>query len=160
LGSINDLTWTPRLMSDHLHVSARQIRDTLAWIFSKHGPGVQAYAADIPACFRPMRLHQSVLPLFTYRLEGDRIPGGREFFADLCCPFNLAGLRQSGGGSACILAFILWRFRLHPIPDMMAFVDNFYNFVHPASGVEFDQRRRDIEGVFKDLGIIHAHPSP
>lgn len=51
------------------------------------------------------------------------------------------------------MSLILWRFRLHPIPDMMAFVDNFYNFVHPASGVKFDQRRRAIEQVFVDLGI-------
>ena len=147
-GSINDLTWTPRLLSDHL--SAQQIRDTLAWIFMQHGPGVQAYGADIPACFRLMRLHQSMLPLFCYRLEGDDVPNGRAFFTDLCCPF---GWTASEWGWQCILALILWRFRVSHIPDMMAFVDNFYNFVHPATGVEFDERRQAIEQVFEELGI-------
>jgi hypothetical protein len=152
-GSINDLTYSPRLLSAHL--SAEQMRDTLAWIFSLHGPGVQAYAADIPACFRLMRLHVSLLPLFLYRVVTEE--HGTEFFGDLCCPF---GWTASEWGWQCILGLILWRFHLAGLTDIMSFVDNFYDFSHPSMGVLFEERRQKIEGVFSSLGIPPGYTSP
>ena len=104
-GSVNDLTYSPQLLSAHL--SAEQMRDTLAWMFGLYGPGIQAYAADIPACFRLMRLHESLLPLFLYRVVTEE--HGTEFFGDLCCPF---GWIASEWGWQCLLALILWRFHL------------------------------------------------
>jgi hypothetical protein len=107
-----------------------------------------AYAADIPAFFRLMRLHQSLLHLFTYRVETEEF--GVEFFTDLCCPF---GWIASEWGWQCVLALILWFFRVKGIPDLMSYVDNFYAFAHPAKGDDFEALRSHIEALFEILGI-------
>ena len=145
-GSINDLTYTPKLLSDHL--TAAMIRDTLAHIFRLHGVGVKAYAADIPACFRLLRLHQSPLRLFTFRVVSEE--HGTQFFTDLCCPF---GWTASEWGWQCTLAMIAWRFRQGGFPDLMKYVDNFYVFSHPAMGQDFEARRAKLEELFAALGI-------
>ena len=126
------------------------LRDTLADIFLRYGVGVQCYAADIPACFRLLRLHQSLLRLFTYRVVTEE--HGTQFFTDLCNPF---GWTAAEWGWQCVLALIAyaWRFRQEGFPDLMKYVDNFYVFSHPAMDQNFEERRAKIEAIFELLGI-------
>ena len=145
-GSINDLTYSPRLLSAHL--SAAQLRDTIAQLFARHGHGVVAYAADIPACFRMMRLHPSLLHLFLYRVV--TAEHGTEFFADLCCPF---GWTAAEWGWQCILGLISWKFLLAGMEWVMSYVDNFYDITHTALVADLPERWGGIDSIFADLGI-------
>jgi hypothetical protein len=146
-GSTNDLCWSPSLLS--YHATAGHIRDTLAWMFLCFGPGIQAWTADIPSCFRLNHLHAALLSLFVYKIV--TLEHGTEWFVDLATPF---GWTPAEWGWQCMLALILWAFRTEGLPEMFAYVDNFFYLSHPAAGGRrtkaiFDQ----IASIFTRLGI-------
>jgi hypothetical protein len=145
-GSINDLTWSPELLSSHL--SPARIRDTLAWMFHLYGPGIEVWSGDVPSCFRQMQLHELLLALFTYRVQTEEF--GTEFFTELCTPF---GWTASEWGWQCVLGLVLWYALLEGFPDLEAYVDNFFLFSHPAAGQDHSARSKRIEGVFAALGV-------
>lgn len=118
--SVNDLCWSPRLVGFHLRPA--HIRDTIA----VKGKGCRIWAADIPKCFRRQRNLRKLLPLFVYIVETTR--RGPEFFVDLCNPFGWA---PSEYGWQCILAVLMWRFRLDGVTELLAYVDNFFRVYGP-----------------------------
>ena len=126
-GSVNDLSYSPKLLS--FHVQPSHIRDTLAWLFLSFGPGIRAWTADIPSCFRLNHLHPSLLSLFVYFVS--TAEHGPEWFVDLATPF---GWSPAEWGWQCVLALILWAFRCRGLAGMFAFVDNFFYLFHPAAG--------------------------
>ena len=146
-GSVNDLCWSPKLLS--FHANAAHIRDNLAWLFLLFGAGVQAWTADIPSCFRLNHLHPSLLSLFVYRLLTQQ--HGEEWFVDLATPF---GWTPAEWGWQCILALILWAFTIADLAEMFAFVDNFFFLFHPCAGgpSKADLFAR-IENVFRGLHV-------
>ena len=146
-GSVNHNCWSPKLLSFHAQPS--HIRYTLAWIHLVHGPGVVAWTADVPSCFRLNRLHPAILSLFVYLVH--TAEHGSEWFVDLANPF---GWTPAEWGWQCVLALILWAFRCEGMIDMFAFVDNFFNIVHPAAidtstTALFDR----IASIFKSLSV-------
>jgi hypothetical protein len=145
-GSINDLCWSPKLLS--YHATPGHIRDTLAWLFMRHGPGVQAWTADIPSCFRLNHLNKDLLSLFVYKLITPS--RGVEWFVDLATPF---GWTPAEWGWQCMLALILWAFRKAGMPHMFAYVDNFFYLHHPAEGGKVEELHSSITAVFTRLGV-------
>ena len=123
-GSVNDCSETLDLMS--FHARPDHIRDTLMWLFMLFGPGILAWTADIPSCFRLLPLAALLLPLFVYQLNTAMY--GVEWFVDLVCPFGWA---PSEWAWQCVLALILWRLRKDRLGHMFAYVDNFFYLFHP-----------------------------
>jgi hypothetical protein len=115
--SVNDLCFNPCLIS--AHAGAHTIRDRIALL----GPGCCVDASDVLKCFRTMSLREDLLSLFVYHL--DTSERGREWFVDLCCPF---GWRPSEYSWQCVLAIILWELRRRGTTDIVAYVDNFFQF--------------------------------
>jgi hypothetical protein len=118
-GSVNDLCWSPRLLS--YHASPDHLRDTLAWLFLCFGPGIVAWTADIPSCFRLNHLCAVLLSLFVYKVV--TVAFGVEWFVDLATPF---GWSPAEWGWQCMLALIMWAFRKKGLGDMVSYVDNFF----------------------------------
>jgi hypothetical protein len=123
-GSVNDLCWSPRLLS--YHATPTHIRDTLAWLFLLYGAGIVAWSADIPSCFRLNYLHPKLLGLFVYMLQ--TLDFGKEWFVDLATPF---GWTPSEWGWQCVLALLLWHLWKAGLWDVFAYVDNFFYLTHP-----------------------------
>ena len=142
--SVNSLCWSPR----PLYVSLRpcHLRDRAAFYAAVYGPGVKAWTADKPSCFRWNVNAARLLPLFVYQMETES--HGREFFVDLCNPF---GCTFSEWGNQMVLAVERWNFARMGLPDIDTFVDNYFHFVPPS--VHFESRCGAIEQTFKDLGI-------
>jgi hypothetical protein len=147
-GSINNLTWSPRLLSAHL--SADRLRDSLAWLHTNFGPGIEAWTADVPSCFRCVIINAALLFLFTYAYRVVTAEFGVEFFSDLCNVPRSAG--PSGAGSA-YSGLSQWYALLEGFPDLEAYVDNFFLFSHPGLHHVHSERCKGIEEVFAALGI-------
>ena len=146
-GSVNDLCWSPDLLS--YHATASHIRDTLAWLFLCFGPGILAWTADIPSCFRLNHLNAALLSLFVYKIVTEEY--GTEWFVDLATPF---GWGAAEWGWQCVLALILWAFREVGLPEMFAYVDNFFYLTHPAAcGRRTKAIFEQIASVFTRLGV-------
>lgn len=146
-GSVNDLCWSPDLLS--YHATAEHIRDTLAWLFLCFGPGVLAWTADIPSCFRLNHLNAILLSLFVYKIVTGEY--GTEWFVDLATPF---GWCPAEWGWQCMLALILWAFHKAGLGEMFAYVDNFFFLLHPAAGgPEVAVIFSSIEATFRRLNI-------
>ena len=146
-GSINDLCWSPKLLS--YHATAGHIRDTLAWLFQSFGAGVVAWTADIPSCFRLNHLNAALLSLFVYRVQTKE--HGDEWFSDLATPF---GWGPAEWGWQCDLALVSWAFRKAALEAMISYVDNFFYLTHPsAAGPGVPSTFAAIEAVFVRLNI-------
>ena len=117
LSSVNDLCATPNLVGFHL--KPQHLRDVIA----SKGKGCSVWASDIPKCFRGQRNLKELLRLFVYTINTSSRP--QEFFVDLCNPFGWTPAEYSW---QCILAVLLWRFRLDGVTELMAYVDNFPSF--------------------------------
>jgi hypothetical protein len=131
------------------HATADHIRDTLAWLFLCFGPGILAWTADIPNCFRLNHLNAALLSLFVYKVITSEY--GTEWFVDLATPFGWA---PAEWGWQCMLALILWAFHKAGLPEMIAYVDNFFYLMHPAAGGTHAKAVfKRIDSVFTRLGI-------
>jgi hypothetical protein len=150
-GSVNDLCWSPELLS--YHATAGHIRDTLAWLFLCFGTGILAWTADIPSCFRLNHLNPALLSMFVYMIVTAEY--GTEWFVDLATPF---GWTPAEWGWQCILSLILWAFRKDRLPGMFAYVDNFFYLMHPKQEGRSQAIFKQIASVFTRLGIpLHEY---
>jgi hypothetical protein len=146
-GSVNDLCWSPKLLS--YHASASDLRDTLAWLYLCFGAGILAWTADIPSCFRMNHLNGTLLSLFVYKIVTEAF--GVEWFVDLATPF---GWTPAEWGWQCMLALIIWAFRKKGLGDMICYVDNFFYIMHPkGQGRSTTATFAAIEAVFTLLNI-------
>ena len=145
-GSINDLCYSPRLLS--YHALPAHIRDDLAWRHLCFGPGIQAWTADVPACFRLNHLHARLLSLFVYKIV--TVAFGTEWFVELATPF---GFTPAEWGWQCILALTLWALRSAGLPTAFAYVDNYFLLAHPEAGDDVTAMFAAAEDVFKRLHI-------
>lgn len=137
--SVNMICSSPFLVG--FHCSPMHIRDKIASI----GPGVRAWTADIPSCFRNQRVNKRLWPLFVYEIITQA--HGKEFFVDLATPF---GWTPSEWSWQCVLAILLWRFRVINLEEMLGYVDNFFLFVPPS--LNFKMMCSKAEKVFSDIG--------
>jgi hypothetical protein len=138
---VNDLCWSPRLLS--YHASPDHLRDTLAWLFLCFGPGIVAWTADIPSCFRLNHLCAVLLSLFVYKVV--TVAFGVEWFVDLATPF---GWSPAEWGWQCMLALIMWAFRKQGLDDMVSYVDNFFYLMHPKG------QQRDMKATFAAIEAV------
>ena len=145
-GSVNDLCWTPRLLS--YHATPAHIRDDLAWLHHLHGVGTVAWTSDVPSCFRLNHLHPRLLALFVYKTVVAEF--GTEWFVDLATPF---GWTPAEWGWQCLLALILWALRGAGLGRSFAYVDNFFLLAHPGAGDDTTTMFAAAETVFERLHI-------
>ena len=144
-GSVNDLSWSPKLLSFHAQPS--HLRDTIAFLYITFGAGILAWTADIPGCFRLNHIHAALLSLFVYCVVTAQF--GTEWFVDLATPF---GWSPAEWGWQCVLALILWAFRIRDLGEMFAFVDNFFYIMHPSQLPAGDS----VTSVFARIASIFA----
>ena len=117
--SINDLTWSPRLISAHLQ--ARDIRNILVEL----GPRAQVRANDLKSAFRMNNIQKADMHLHVYEL------GPEEFYVGLKHPF---GARVSEWAFQAVVAVQQWGLaRTGVVPHgsdsvLAAYVDNTFLF--------------------------------
>ena len=142
-GSVNALCFSPKPIA--FHCRASHLRDVMANL----GCGTRVWAADIPKCFRRLRIHEDILRLFIYVCETKEF--GKEWWVDRSCPFGWA---PSEWGWQMVLAIIMWKLRKEGFPDTLAYVDNFFDFSSPAGGQEaFVRRTRRLRSILAEAGI-------
>ena len=144
-GSVNDLCASPRLLS--YHALPDHIRDELAWLHTRLGPGTVVWSADVPAAFRLNRLHARLLSLFVYKIASGH---GTEWFAELATPF---GWTPAEWGWQCVLAIILWALRGKGLRRVFAYVDNFFLFAHPGGGDDAAALFERAEATLRGLSV-------
>jgi hypothetical protein len=105
------------------------------------------WASDIPKCFRGQRNLKELLRLFVYTINTNSRP--QEFFVDLCNPFGWTPAEYSW---QCILAVLLWRFRLDGVTELMAYVDNFFRVF--ASDEDASNEVALINNRLQEAGIV------
>ena len=137
--SINGLCTSPRLLGRH--IGAGFLRDRIA----ECGRGALINAWDVLSCFKRQPIAKQLLHLFVYRVVTERF--GTEFFADLTNPFGWAPAEWAW---QCILAVIMWRFRLAGFHLLLEYVDNFFDIM--PSGTVMAPRAVEIEGLFSEVG--------
>lgn len=137
--SINGLCMSPRLLGRH--IGAGFLRDRIA----ECGRGALINAWDVPSCFKRQPIAPELLHLFVYRVVTEKF--GTEFFADLTNPFGWAPAEWAW---QCILAVLMWRFRLAGFHLLLEYVDNFFD-VMPV-GTDMAPRAVEIEGLFSEVG--------
>ena len=122
-GSINALCYTPRWLTTYFQM--RMLCDVLA----KKGPGVTMSWRDVPKAFKRNPANKDLMFLHVTQLAtGDCM----EYYVELC---NTFGWIPSEWGWQAELALMLWWMEHKGLPDLYAFVDNFF-LVHDPAGAE------------------------
>jgi hypothetical protein len=138
--SINNLIYSPKLLSAHLQSS--QLRDML---FSL-GPKARFSAIDQQDAFRADHINLADAHLYCYQV-------GNEWYIDLRDPF---GNIKSEYAYATIVAVLKWAFECNRrILDgngaLLGYVDNWF-LLSPASDTSHDERWKHLKSVFDQLG--------
>lgn len=138
--SINNLIYSPKLLSAHLHSS--QLRDV---IFSL-GPGARFNAIDQQDAFRADHINLDDAHLYCYQV-------GSDWFIDLRDPF---GNVKSEYAYAVIVAVLKWTFEgdsqiVSGDSKLLGYVDNWF-LLSRASCPSHDTRWEHLKSVFDHLG--------
>jgi hypothetical protein len=138
--SINNLIYSPKLLSAHLHSS--QLRDIL---FSL-GPNARFSAIDQQDAFRADHIHLDDAHLYCYQLAD-------EWFVDLRDPF---GNIKSEYAYAIIVAVLKWAFESNENivtndSKILGYVDNWF-LLSRADCVSHDARWDHLKSIFRHLG--------
>jgi hypothetical protein len=138
--SINNLIYSPKLLSAHLQSS--QLRDIL---FSL-GANARFSAIDQQDAFRADHVNLADAHLYCYQV-------GKEWYIDLRDPF---GNIKSEYAYAIIVAVLKWAFECNRrIVDgsssLLGYVDNWF-LVSSADDASHDERWRNLKSVFDHLG--------
>ena len=138
--SINNLIYSPKLLSAHLHSS--QLRDIL---FSL-GPNARFSAIDQQDAFRADHIHLDDAHLYCYQIAD-------EWFIDLRDPF---GNVKSEYAYAIIVAVLKWAFESNENivagdSKILGYVDNWF-LLSRASCMSHDTRWDHLKSIFKHLG--------
>ena len=138
--SINNLIYSPKLLSAHLHSS--QLRDIL---FSL-GPNARFSAIDQQDAFRADHIHLDDAHLYCYQLA-------EEWFIDLRDPF---GNIKSEYAYAIIVAVLKWAFECNEKvvtgdSKILGYVDNWF-LLSRSSCTSHDVRWSHLKSIFNHLG--------
>jgi hypothetical protein len=146
--SINNLIYSPKLLSAHLQSS--QLRDLL---FSL-GPGARFSAIDQQDAFRADHINLADAHLYCYQVE-------REWFIDLRDPF---GNVKSEYAYAIIVAVLKWAFEgdckiVTDDSKLLGYVDNWF-LLSRAECATHDSRWEYLKTMFDQLGApMHEEQS-
>jgi hypothetical protein len=146
--SINNLIYSPKLLSAHLH--SAQLRDVL---FSL-GPGARFNAIDQQDAFRADHINLADAHLYCYQVE-------REWFIDLRDPF---GNIKSEYSYAVIVAVLKYAFEgdgdiVSGDSKLLGYVDNWF-LLSRAGCTTHDKRWAHLKSVFDLLGApMHEEQS-
>jgi hypothetical protein len=146
--SINNLIYSPKLLSAHLQSS--QLRDLL---FSL-GPGARFSAIDQQDAFRADHINLADAHLYCYQVE-------REWFIDLRNPF---GNVKSEYAYAIIVAVLKWAFEgdckiVTDDSKLLGYVDNWF-LLSRAECATHDSRWEYLKTMFDQLGApMHEEQS-
>jgi hypothetical protein len=138
--SINNLIYSPRLISSHLQSS--HLRDLLSLL----GPGAQFNAIDQEDAFRANHINLEDAHLYCYQVD-------RAWFVDLRDPF---GNVKSEWAYAIIVAVLKWAFQgnplvVHPTSHLLGYVDNWF-MLSMANDESHARRWAHLKNIFSSLG--------
>ena len=144
MSSVNANCWAPWFLAFFL--GALHLRERIFFC----GPDALVWAADIPECFRQLRVHPALWFLMLYIV---RMPGGVKVFLDQSCPFGFACSEWSW---QALLAILMWRLWCLGVTEAMAYVDNFW-LISPgqSAGDRATHAAKVVkmESMFTDAGI-------
>lgn len=116
-GSVNNLIRRPRFIA--YRSGPRYLRERIA----EAGIGANLFANDVPSCFRGQNNPRKLLHLFVYTLPSRKGGTEPEYYVDLQNPF---GWRPSEFGWTAVLAVLCFVLQSSVIPNLEAYVDNFF----------------------------------